>query len=547
MPLPQRQRGQSMVFVVLTLAVVLASGLLLFNSGMLATKKMQVQNAADAAAYSIALLEARDLNFMAYTNRALVANEVGIGQMVGLVSWAYYMESVPKFLDFWLKPLMGVPYLGVMLRVIIGILRGLGNFVARTVPRVADVFAKALATMSKIYSNSQYIMHAATAGMSWGVYRDMIAANAPGARPSTYGTLALLAHQGSFYAKYLKRYGQNKSSLDQIAGMERLAQVIQDSRDPFLQKRKCGGPFDFMCNSANGGWDIPFIPRISMNNIYKVKILGSTGYFGVSFGFSLDMSRRGGTELRQVQRGNRRLYAWSAADASGLVLDYGFRICVWKCWGSSGKLSAPVGLGAASAGPMQGGLLRGQSNVPDDRYGHGRGDLGPMVWEWPGYPGQSLSSQARTHKVGGNYSGLPDYYGLPGEGDGYYGAGFMAPYLIVGVVLDGDRVPSPNTRGRLDMPRYLAGPDGGQVAAIAKARVTFSRPRDLGYFARADGATEQANAFNPYWTAHLVDTLFADRVMALAVQQEERWYPDINLPDIPGVDYDAIANSLGIR
>ncbi len=543
-----------MVFVVLTLAVVLASGLLLFNSGMLATKKMQVQNAADAAAYSIALLEARDLNFMAYTNRAVVANEVGIGQMVGLVSWAYYMESVPEFLDFWFSRTMlfDVPVLGTILRILITGLRILGRFVAKVVPRIADPFAKALATMSKIYSNSQYIMHAATAGMSWGVYRDMIAANAPGARPSTYGTLALLAHQGSFYAKYLKRYSQNKTQADQIAGMERLAQVIQDSRDPFLQKRQCGISLrskyaGLECGEDSGGWDA-FLGPFNGGDIETVHIDGiGTGQFGFTFTMKISIKRRGGTELRQVQRGNRRLYAWSGADASGLVLDFGFKICVWNCWGRKGGVSAPMGLGAASAGPMKGGLLRGHENVPDDRYGHGRKDLFPMVWEWPGYPGESLSSQARRHKVAGDYAGLPDYYSLPGEGDGYYGAGFMAPYLIVGVVLDSDRVPSPNTKGRLDMPRYLAGPDGGQVAAIAKARVVFSRPRDLGYFARADGATEQANAFNPYWTAHLVDTLFADRVMALAVQQEERWYPDINLPDIPGVDYDAIANSLGIR
>jgi len=335
---------------------------------------------------------------------------------------------------------MGVPILGAILRVIITGLRILGRVVSNVVPRAADVFAKALGKMSLIYSNSQYIMHAATAGMSWGVYRDMIQANAPGARPSTYGTLALLAHQGSFYGKYLKRYSQKKTKPDQIAGMERLAQVIQDSRDPFLEKRRCGGAFSFMCenasnrNGAHGGWSLPLIPRISLNQIHSVHIPGvGTGRFGVSFRVSLDMSRRGGTELRQVQRGSQRLYAWSAADASGLVLDYRFRICVWNCWGRGDRLGAPLGLGAASAGSMQGGLLRGQGNVPDDRYGHGRGDLGP-------------------------------------------------------VVLDADGVPKPQTRGRLDMPRHLAGPDGGQVAAIAKARVSFHRPRDLASFVRSDGA-----------------------------------------------------------
>jgi hypothetical protein len=45
---------------------------------------MELQNAADGVAYSVAIPEARDLNFMAYTNRAMVANEVAIGQAVGL-------------------------------------------------------------------------------------------------------------------------------------------------------------------------------------------------------------------------------------------------------------------------------------------------------------------------------------------------------------------------------------------------------------------------------------------------------------------------------
>ena len=54
---------------------------LVFNSGRAVNEKINLVNAADAAAYSGAQIAARQLNFMAYTNRAMIANEVSIGHM----------------------------------------------------------------------------------------------------------------------------------------------------------------------------------------------------------------------------------------------------------------------------------------------------------------------------------------------------------------------------------------------------------------------------------------------------------------------------------
>ena len=87
-----------MVFVVLFLGVVTLSLVFLYKAGKITSEKMQVQNAADAAAYSVSITEARDLNFMAYTNRAMVANEVAIGQLVGMASWATHWSSFESYL-----------------------------------------------------------------------------------------------------------------------------------------------------------------------------------------------------------------------------------------------------------------------------------------------------------------------------------------------------------------------------------------------------------------------------------------------------------------
>ena len=82
------QRGQALVFVTIVMLVVMLALVTMYSMGQLTTAKMKLQNTADAAAYSAALAQARDYNFSAYTNRAMVANQVVIAQLVGLTSWA---------------------------------------------------------------------------------------------------------------------------------------------------------------------------------------------------------------------------------------------------------------------------------------------------------------------------------------------------------------------------------------------------------------------------------------------------------------------------
>ncbi len=60
----------------------------MYTMGQQSIAKMKLQNTADAAAYSAVLAEARDYNFAAYTNRAIVANQVAVAQVVGITSWA---------------------------------------------------------------------------------------------------------------------------------------------------------------------------------------------------------------------------------------------------------------------------------------------------------------------------------------------------------------------------------------------------------------------------------------------------------------------------
>ena len=85
--------GQALVVALAFTALLAGASLLVFNVGQTVNDKIRLQNAADAAAYSAALWEARSLNFQSYVNRALVANEVAIAQLVSLRSWSQYMTQ----------------------------------------------------------------------------------------------------------------------------------------------------------------------------------------------------------------------------------------------------------------------------------------------------------------------------------------------------------------------------------------------------------------------------------------------------------------------
>lgn len=94
------------LFGVLITSAVLA---VMFNTGQKVTERSLVANAADAAAYSGAVWTARHLNFMAYTNRAMIANHVAVGHFISYVSWVRYIDESLQAID---RVTQWIPYVG---------------------------------------------------------------------------------------------------------------------------------------------------------------------------------------------------------------------------------------------------------------------------------------------------------------------------------------------------------------------------------------------------------------------------------------------------
>lgn len=117
-----RQKGQALVYGLFVLVAGLAGLFFLFNTGQLAFEKTKLTNTADAVAYSGGVMNARALNFQAYTNRAMLANTVAIAQLVSLSSWTAYAQTYgllggsaaynPKYYGALLTPYLTAATLG---------------------------------------------------------------------------------------------------------------------------------------------------------------------------------------------------------------------------------------------------------------------------------------------------------------------------------------------------------------------------------------------------------------------------------------------------
>ena len=101
----RRESGQALPLGLALVLFGVFGALVLFNTGQVTTDKTKLVNAADAAAYSGSVWQARALNYQAYTNRAMVANQVSIAQAVTLQSWASYGAITSENIATVLRPI----------------------------------------------------------------------------------------------------------------------------------------------------------------------------------------------------------------------------------------------------------------------------------------------------------------------------------------------------------------------------------------------------------------------------------------------------------
>ncbi len=217
-----QQRGQ-----VLMLAAFIVAGLLFASLGVVrialqAQEQLHVQHVADYAADAAGIIAARDLNFKAVTNRAMLANEVVMGQLMGLSSWLSMIHRTAEnaaIITSW------IPYIGATLH---GISKG--------VKATEQALKKSLRPMITLQQgiingleSAQFVFHHASWISTLLTVKDLIHQSDPEYE------LALLNHATlqSIDNVWLKLQTRQKGPQQHVEYVK----MVADSRDGFSRER----------------------------------------------------------------------------------------------------------------------------------------------------------------------------------------------------------------------------------------------------------------------------------------------------------------------
>jgi hypothetical protein len=483
-PLGRKMRGQALILVVLALLVLSLGLLVLFDTGQVVAKKVQLTNTADAAAYSAAVQEARALNLIAYMNRASVANEVAMAQMVSWYSWTNFAISATDHLKGALG-LLEILTAGTGSEVLVPAIEALqeakisleeGRDIEQ---KFFNAAAIAVAELNDGFSIASRVIADGTTADVVNVARKIVKLNDQDASISTIGW-ELLTRQALTASHYVVRHAIPKRGGSGDPGADRLKSVVMEARDPFSRQRD--GSFFFGALKKYGGTDL--VNYRSWVGLDTLNLKFNTGFppeekkMPIAWGGSAAVDRvttsfaslaqqdqgwSGPYQGNDPQYASRQWYAkysnaLSNGDASDLALSQPAQD--GRPWISPelGKLGPTVGLSD------YGDIADDKATVPYENgkaalsNGVGAVDVGPKFTVLVALPINKVKTSSHVSGIGGP----PDFQTT-------------------------DRVVSEG------------------ITAMASSQVYFSRSRYL--FPRlTDPGREIGSLFSPYWQARLVDT-----------------------------------------
>lgn len=308
------QRGQALAFGTLWLVPLLVLLLAVYATGQYATAKAELQNTADASAYSVATVAARDYNFSAYMNRAMVANQVAVGQWTGLASWFQYTGQVIENIDVLCQVIPGLD------AICTAVSEAFQEFKTVYVDSVWPVVNQVLSYWMQALTDLQLLFHVLTAESlvqnlvmsgELGTQPGIVKQNDVNATliqwpdsgkdiPTEIYRLAQLITDASEWWQYTN--GKQHREGDSGKGMARFAEVVNASRDPFAHDRRWDlGPVTIF--DSDWVWKLlpDFIRRIIKSFSFIVDFSGHV---------TVGVEKRGATTLQNLDD----RYSWAGLD-----------------------------------------------------------------------------------------------------------------------------------------------------------------------------------------------------------------------------------------
>ncbi|PVZ68203.1 pilus assembly protein TadG-related protein [Pelagibaculum spongiae] len=453
----KKQSGQAMVYALLMMTAVLLSAAYIFNSYQVSNEKTRLQNTIDNAAYSVAVIEARDLNFMSYTNRAMVANHVAVAQVVSMLSWIRFLDNTARNLSAvtgW------IPYLGTAVQ---ALEQGV-NAIKEVFETGANILVPILNGWIRVISVAQQLMHFLNITVAYDSLGRVLNQNDPDvdwaglnlATWTTYVQQHLLFTQR--YSPDRVRDGR-RNWRDHKVRADAFRNITLQSRDKFSDK--------YLYN---------LIPRIT---------IGPARF---------EMKRAGGTEF-YGPNSRAPYYTWSGMDT--LSAYFGVWFFGWH------DTEVPIGWGAAQAGERKN--LR--THRREDYFTSNSRASNLAVLEFRTAP-----------LIGGNrgYGGLADFNDI--KQDGYVETG---PGIVLVATKPQDKIRTTGTVNNDATPDGLdlqseSNMLYGRSASWSKATVYYARPKShlINLGSATDDRREYGNLYNPYWQPKLAALTAADKAIA---------------------------------
>ncbi len=267
----RRECGSVLVYALAMLLVVALVVTMVFNTGQLTAEKIKLHNTADAVAFSVATVEARNLNFLSYTNRAILANHASMAQMASFLSLTRMGDVTVGTMQETLQALNlldWVPGLGeviVALTEAMTVLKNVFDVLTGALKLAIEVAVQATWLLEQAIYASQLAMQVSTVDSLVETYTQVLAANdstAHWSAPAGVASVAVAAAEAGLFTKAYVRPGskQDEDSDPTTKDYKRATKVMEDLRDDFTKRRVIFPVFDaikaFLPLSINGGTEL---------------------------------------------------------------------------------------------------------------------------------------------------------------------------------------------------------------------------------------------------------------------------------------------------
>ncbi|ASJ71941.1 pilus assembly protein TadG-related protein [Granulosicoccus antarcticus] len=457
------QRGQVFPLGIALLLFGVLGGFVLYNTAQMATDKTRLANTADAAAYSGLQWQARALNFQAYTNRAMIANQVSIAQGVSLRSWAAYgvigTENIAKVLS-------AVPVLNGIAsgaeQVMAGVEMILGP-IAEGMVMVIDQINKGLSLSQEAMFYGAFM---ATPAIVDTVVSETDSRFSVLTGYSVFGIAQNLDSWNGFTEGY---------ETDDLDAMQERQYMINASLDDFSKARDWEF-FDFWFYST----------PITRHKMY----------------------RRGSTKLTMVEGDTGFDWEWKAKDTLSL------QNRIWRPFRSEKKIEIPIGWAQAFANSLE-----SDSSIEPCVREYSSSDCKRQRYASPNSTAEKLSDR-NTPSLGlsdsridvSGYSGVQAYRSLSQD---TIDEDEPALKLKVEVAMSLDDVKNTTALGVGDTFDTDMVAIGDEASSISIAEVYYERPDT---YRRQDLPRENANGYNPYWDVRLSPIADQERLLALSLR-----------------------------